>query len=491
MLLAGALAGSVLTAVPGTASAATDTAATAVVPSGPGMELSAASFTQMTVDDVSRRVWIAGDRVYPDGSRDGEVVGVLYGGAGPAVASAHMAAPLSGVAVEPDGSKVYAGQSDHIAQYSHSNGSLYPLDPIAAPADHCGRELVHTGGRLFFTSRPAASPADCADGLGSVGVAATTEGGAARDVMYSSTEIHLEAGPGGLLVTAPERWSATDDPDLGIYRVTDGADGDLLEFLGERRFAEDGTGTGMDFRDADFSADGSVLAVADGVRGTVLLSSQDARFLDNHYAPLPQGVAPTAVAFSPDGKWFAQGGAASGEAADLTLAFADPSVDRQPLRISFESEAAGQRVVPRGMEFSGDGEQLFVVTSDEEGTKFWLHTIQTRQALAQTRIVDVTHGPAVAGAPFTVTGRLDLDGLAPTQPPRITVQRLSGPEFTDLPSVPVAEDGTFVLEDVLPDQAGNVQYILGYAGDEVHYLSEHWLVVDTVEAPDPAAHADR
>lgn len=149
MLLAGALAGSVLTAVPGTASAATDTAAAAVVPSGPGMELSAASFTQMTVDDVSRRVWIAGDRVYPDGSRDGEVVGVLYGGAGPAVASAHMAAPLSGVAVEPDGSKVYAGQSDHIAQYSHSNGSLYPLDPIAAPADHCGRELVHTGGRLF------------------------------------------------------------------------------------------------------------------------------------------------------------------------------------------------------------------------------------------------------------------------------------------------------------------------------------------------------
>ncbi|CAL9672683.1 hypothetical protein [Streptomyces sp. enrichment culture] len=491
MLLAGALAGSVLTAVPSTASAATDTAAAAVVPSGPGMELSAASFTQMTVDDVSRRVWIAGDRVYPDGSRDGEVVGVLYGGAGPAVASAHMAAPLSGVAVEPDGSKVYAGQSDHIAQYSHSNGSLYPLDPVAAPADHCGRELVHTGGRLFFTSRPAASPADCADGLGSVGVAATTEGGAARDVMYSSTEIHLEAGPGGLLVTAPERWSATDDPDLGIYRVTDGADGDLLEFLGERRFAEDGTGTGMDFRDADFSADGSVLAVADGVRGTVLLSSQDARFLDNHYAPLPQGVAPTAVAFSPDGKWFAQGGAASGEAADLTLAFADPSVDRQPLRISFESEAAGQRVVPRGMEFSGDGEQLFVVTSDEEGTRFWLHTIQTRQALAQTRIVDVTHGPAVAGAPFTVTGRLDLDGLAPTQPPRITVQRLNGLEFTDLPPVPVAEDGTFVLEDVLPDQAGNVQYILGYAGDEVHYLSEHWLVVDTVEAPDPAAHADR
>ncbi|MEU1472600.1 hypothetical protein ABZ434_30840 [Streptomyces sp. NPDC005761] len=486
MLLAGVLAGSALTAAPGTASAAPQAAASAVVvPSGPGVELSAASFTQMTVDDVSGRVWIAGDRVYPDGSRDGELVGLLYGGSGPAVASAHMAAPLSGVAVEPDGSRVYAGQSDHIANYSHDNGSLSPLDPIPAPDDGCGRELVHTGGRLFFTSRPAATSEDCADALGSVGVAATSEGGKAGEVMYTSTSVHLEAGPGGLLVTAPERWSPSDDPDLGIYRVTDGADGNLLEFLGERRFTEDGTGQGMDFRDADFSADGSVLAVADGVRGTVLLSGWDARFLENHYAPLPQGVAPAAVAFSPDGKWFAQGGAASGDAADLTLAFADPSVEREPLRISFEDEAAGDRVVPRGMEFSGDGQQLFVVTSNQEGNRFWLHTVQTREALAPSRFVDVTHGPAVAGGLFRVTGRLDLDGLAPTEAPRITVQRLYGQEVADLPPVPVAQDGTFVLEDVVPDLAGNVQYVLGYAGDEVHCLSEHWLVVDTLEASNP------
>ncbi|MFD5871719.1 hypothetical protein [Streptomyces sp. NPDC060322] len=150
--------------------------------------------------------------------------------------------------------------------------------------------------------------------------------------------------------------------------------------------------------------------------------------------------------------------------------------------MSFEDEAAGQRVVPRGMEFSGDGLQLFVVTSNEEGTRFWLHTIQTRDALARSRVVDVTHGPAVAGRPFRATGRLDLDGLAPTKAPQITVLRLNGLEVADLPPVPVAEDGTFVLEDVLPEQAGNVQYVLGNAGDEVHYISEYWLVVDTTKA---------
>ncbi len=496
MLLASVLVGTALAAAPAAGAAAsgvtaTGTADSTVVPSGPGMELPTVSFTQMTVDEASRRVWIAGDRVYPDGSRDGELLGVLYGGAGPAFASAHLAAPLSGVAVEPDGSKVYAGQSDHIAGYSHTNGSLSPLDPIAAPPDACGRELVHTGGRLFFTSRPATGPGGCTDGLGTVGVVATGEGGTPGTVMYTGARTHLDAGPGGLLAIAPERSSPTDDPDLGIYRVTDGADGNLLEFLGERRFAADGTGEGMDFRDADFAADGSVLAVADGTRGTVLLDGREARFLDNHYAPLPAGVAATAVAFSPDGKWFAQGGAASGDAADLTLAFADPSIERQPLRISFEDEAAGHRVVPRGMEFSGDGEQLFVVTSNEDGSKFWLHTIYTRQALAPSRLVDVTHGPAVAGEPFRVSGRLDLDGLAPTQAPRITVQRLNGLEVSDLPPVPVADDGTFVLEDVLPERAGNVQYVLGYAGDEVHYRSEYWLVVDTVEASGPVTRTHR
>ncbi|MGW9448734.1 hypothetical protein [Streptomyces sp. NPDC055632] len=207
-------------------------------------------------------------------------------------------------------------------------------------------------------------------------------------------------------------------------------------------------------------------------------------------------MAPTAVAFSPDGKWFAQGGAASGDAADLTLAFADPSIERQPLRISFEEEAAGHRVVPPGMEFSGDGQQLFVVTSDHEGTRFWLHMIRTREALAPSRFVDVTHGPAVAGEPFTVTGPLDLDGPAPTAAPRITVQRLNGLEVTDLPPVPglrspASEDGMFVLQDVLPDRAESVHYVLGYAGDEVHHLSEHRLVVDTVKASSRMTHGGR
>ncbi|MEW1906726.1 hypothetical protein [Streptomyces sp. NPDC086147] len=68
--------------------------------------------------------------------------------------------------------------------------------------------------------------------------------------------------------------------------------------------------------------------------------------------------------------------------------------------------------------------------------------------------MDVTHGPAVAGEPFTVTGRLDLDGPAPTAVPRITVQRLNGLEVTNLPPVPVAEDGMFVHDDPRRPVAG-------------------------------------
>ncbi|MFD7705436.1 hypothetical protein [Streptomyces caelestis] len=44
------------------------------------------------------------------------------------------------------------------------------------------------------------------------------------------------------------------------------------------------------------------------------------------------------------------------------------------------------------------------------------------------------------------------------------MQRLNGPEVAGLPPVPVAEDGTFVLEDVLPDRVGDVHYAHGDAG---------------------------
>ncbi|CAM5274202.1 hypothetical protein STENM327S_06564 [Streptomyces tendae] len=162
MLLAGALAGSALMAVPGTASAAVgppppDTTAPAVVPSGPGMELSAASFTQMTVDDVSRRVWIAGEQDYPDGSRDGELTGVLYASTGARRRRAPTCPPPCPASRwSRTARRSMPGRPTTSRPTPSSSGFLDPLDPIPAPADGCGRELVHTGGRLFFTSRPAA-----------------------------------------------------------------------------------------------------------------------------------------------------------------------------------------------------------------------------------------------------------------------------------------------------------------------------------------------
>ncbi|RSN55730.1 hypothetical protein DMH12_14900 [Streptomyces sp. WAC 04229] len=99
----------------------------------------------------------------------------------------------------------------------------------------------------------------------------------AGTVMCMGSPVHLEGGPGALLVTASERTNPRDDPGLGICRVTDGADGGMLEFLGGCRVAEEGTGPGTDLRDASFSVDGSVLAVTDGARGGVLLGGRGAR----------------------------------------------------------------------------------------------------------------------------------------------------------------------------------------------------------------------
>jgi hypothetical protein len=148
--------------------------------------------------------------------------------------------------------------------------------------------------------------------MGTLG-ATEADGTTPQTVMYTGSPYHLEAGPGGMLLTAPELAHPADDPNLGLYRAGHGdPEAGPLEFLGETWLGQDGTGLGgMDFRDAAFSPDGSTLALADGARGTVLLTPPGLSIRENPYTPLPEGAAATAVAFSGDGTWFARGAAAS------------------------------------------------------------------------------------------------------------------------------------------------------------------------------------
>ncbi|NYV77824.1 hypothetical protein HW445_26380, partial [Streptomyces sp. UH6] len=282
------MAGAGLTATAGPAAGAEEP------PAGTVVELPVSSFSQFTVDPANQRVWIADENA---AGGQGTILGYDFDGV--LRAQRQTEGRVSGIAVEPDGSRIHVGQRDSIRSY---DADLAPVGSTPAPVDDCGRDLVHAGGLLFFTSQEGASPQECAAAMGTIH-ATEADGTAPQIIMYTSSANHLETGPGGMLLTAPERSSPDDDPNIGLYRAGhDDPEGGLLEFLGETWLGGDGTGQGgLDFRDAAFSPDGSTVAFADAGRGTVLLGTPGLAVRENPYTPLPEGAEPTAVAFSGDG----------------------------------------------------------------------------------------------------------------------------------------------------------------------------------------------
>lgn len=461
------------------------------------VKLPISSFSQFAVDSANQRVWIADENIGPAETHHGKVLAYDFGGA--LRAERQTDGYVTGIAVEPNGSRVHVGQRDSIRTYDQN---LAPLGVTPAPVDDCGRELAHAGGLLFFTSQEGGSPDACAAALATISTT-KADGTTPSLFMYSGSPNHLVTGPGDMLMNVPERTATNTDPNINLYRVVqDAPDGWVTEFLGETWLGMDGTGQGgADFRDAAFSPDGSTVALADGDRGTVLLRIPNFDIVDSPYTPLPEGAQPTAVAYSGDGKWFARGAAASGSTPDLTLEIVDPADTRPPVEMVFEGADTGDRVVRRGVAFSADSRTLFVVTSDAEGTEYWLHTIQTPDGLSGSRFADgLTYdpAPAVAGEQVTLRGRLELESPAPAAAPKVEVVREDAQGTHALGSVTADTDGTFTVQDE-PDLVGEATYRFRYAGDSLHRPAEDALLtvqvakatsVLTLAAPAEASQRD-
>ncbi|WP_448318504.1 Ig-like domain repeat protein, partial [Streptomyces sp. CO7] len=468
-----------LTATAGPAAAGT--APGAAPASGTVVKLPVSSFSQFAVDAANERVWIADENTADGGGGPGTVLGYDFDGV--LRAQRQTEGRVSGIAAEPGGARVLVGQRDSIQAFDAAD--LSPLGATPAPVDDCGRELFHAGHLLFFTSQEGASPRDCAEATVMPTVHATAaDGTEPRTVMYLGATGHLAAGPSDMLMIVSGRTAFNDDPNINLYRVVEEAEyGGVLDFLGETWLSQDGTGLGgLDFRDAAFSPDGSTLAFADPARGTALLAPPGLSAKENRYTPLPEGAEPTALAYSDDGKWFARGAAASGDAADLLLEPADPADTRPPVEVVLEGDG-GDRVVPRGVAFAPDGRSLFVVTTDAAGTGYWLHVVPTPDGLSASRFADGTsHEPAraTAGEPVTLRGRLELDGPAPAEAPRIEVVREDADGAHTLEPVTAGEDGAFTVSDV-PQLVGEATYRFSYPGDSLHKAAEDTRITVPVD----------
>ncbi|MEU3251963.1 Ig-like domain repeat protein [Streptomyces sp. NPDC006997] len=449
-VLAAALAGTGLTVAvaPAAHAAASDVVA----------KLPITTYSAMAVDSVHQRVYVA-DSNTSNYNNPGNVA--VYDFDGERVTTITTAYYVSGLALSADSGTLYVGGRTQILAYDTSTHQ--PSGTTNVSVDICGRSLAQSGGRLHFTT-PYGTTDSCA--TVPTNLDTLTDTGYARTGWNDFGVLQLEAGAGDRMLMGQPLNARAANPFLTVFD----ASGTTLVRNAARRFAAaDGTGA-LNLKDMAFSADGGKVAVADASYGTRLLNTDDLSDAATGYAALPAGASASAVAFSGDGTYIARGAAASGATPDLLVQPADPADASAPLEFAFEGSLDGDRVAPRGLEWSADGSRLFAVTTNAYGNQYWLHVIQPPAVQYDTRFAgELTHSPsgAVAGEPLAVRGRLELDGPAPTEPLKVTATRQDADGTHDLGTATVKSDGTFTVLDE-PDLVGDATYTVSFLGDLTH-----------------------
>ncbi|CCK27796.1 hypothetical protein BN159_3417 [Streptomyces davaonensis JCM 4913] len=450
--LAAALAGTGLTvaAAPAAHAAASD----AVI------KLPIYSFSALAVDNVHQQVFVA-DSNTSYYTNSGTIA--VYNFAGERLTTITTNQKhVSGLALNDDSSKLYIGLRDRIDAV---DTTTYATTVVAGTyTDTCGRDLAHSGGQLYFTTPYAQYTGECHSS--GTYVDSLINGVHQRTNWNDYGDLQLESGPGDRMLMGQPRNSGAPNPFVAVFDTS----GDSLVRNAARRFADSEGKGAMDFKDMAFSPDGSKVAVADAAFGTRLLNTDDLSDAPAGYQPLPSGAAASSVAFSGDGRYIARGASATGATPDLLVQPADPGDSTAPLEFVFEGSMDGDRVVPRGTEWSADGSRLFTVTTNTAGSQYWLHIIQPPAVQYDVRLGETfTHSPAqaVAGEPLSVRGRLEYDGPAPAEPMRVKATRTDANGTHDLGTFTVKEDGSYTVLDE-PDLVGDATYTVSYLGDLTH-----------------------
>ncbi|WP_409469988.1 Ig-like domain repeat protein [Streptomyces sp. HC307] len=454
-LLAAALAGTGLTvaAAPAAHAAASD----AVV------KLPISSYSALAVDNVHERIFVADSNTSYSGN-SGTIA--VYNFQGERLTTITTTYHVSGLALSADGTKVYAGLRDRIE--SIDTTTFQKTFVAYANTDTCGRDLAYSGGQLYFTTPYSQYISQCA--TAGTYVDAIINGAHTRTGWNDYGELQLESGPGNKMLMGQPLNANAANPFVTVFDTS----GDSLVRGAARRFADSAGKGALDFKDMAFSPDGAKIAVADAAYGTRLLNADDLSDAATGYPALPSGATASSVAFSGDGKYIARGASATGSTPDLLVQPADPTDSTAPLEFVFEGSLDGDKVVPRGMEWSADGSRLFAVTTNAAGNQFWLHIIQPPAVQYDARFTGgLTHSPiqAVAGEPLAVRGKLEQGGPAPAEPLKVKATRTDANGTHDLGTFTVKDDGTFTVLDE-PDLVGDATYTVSFLGDLTHRPAE-------------------
>ncbi|MEV7197059.1 Ig-like domain repeat protein [Streptomyces sp. NPDC093510] len=441
------------------------------------VKLPISSYSAIAVDSAHERVYVSDNN---RGRYDNRGVIAVYDFQGHAVTTLPTDTRVSGLALSEDGGTLYAAERARIVKYD--SVTLKTTGATNVYEEACGRELAVSGGKAWWTTQPAAYVSECTDARSDLD--ALVGGALQRTGWNAKGRLDLEAAPGDAkrFFMGQEASAAEPDPFLASFD----ASGDNPVRDAARRFADaEGKGA-LQLKDLAVSADGKRVAVADAAYGTRLLNADDLSDAATAYQALPEGAKGSAVAFGGDGTYVARGAAASGSTADLLVQPADPADGVTPFEFAFEGPLDGDRVVPRGLDWSKDGKRLFAVTTNAAGNEYWMHIIQPPAAQYDSRFTGtLTTAPSkpVVGEPLGIRGRLELDGPAPAEPVKVAAVRKDADGTQEVAAAKVAADGSFTVLDV-PDRLGEATYTLRFLGDITHRPAEDVTVtVDVAKAP--------
>ncbi|MBD0843125.1 Ig-like domain repeat protein [Streptomyces sp. TRM68416] len=450
-VLAAALTGTGLTlaAAPAAHAAASDRVA----------KLPFTTYSALAVDSVHERVFVADANVGSNVTK-GHVA--VYTFQGERLSTIELPYYASGLALSDDASTLYIGERHRVWAYDTTTLTYKSLTGVGS--DQCGREVVVAGGKPYFTTQWTDPLSQCATATSHLET--VSNGTYQRTGWNDAGKLLLEGGPNDTFVMGQALNSSAPNPFLSVF---DGS-GETPVRGATRRFADaDGKGA-LNLKDIAVSPDGTKLALADATAGTRLLDAADLSDAPAGYQALPAGATASSVAFSGDGKYIARGASATGATPDLLVQPADPADSGTPLEFVFEGSQDGDRVVPRGMEWSADGARLFAVTTNASGNQFWLHIIQPPAVQYDVRFTgSLGHSPAqaVAGEPLAVRGKLEWDGPAPGTPMKVAATRTDADGTHDLGTFTVKADGSYAVLDE-PALVGDATYTVSYRGDLTH-----------------------
>lgn len=393
--------------------------------------------TDMVVDDAHGHLFFAGGE-----GQNGILVTDFAGNVVTTIAQ--QESPM-GLALSPDGSRLYAGLYDGHAVSEIDTATLTETRRFPVGQSMCPEYVAPTNARVWFTYG-----CGLADGLGSVDVSGTDP--------VVRTDYVPDQNARQLISIGGSRLALADASGGGYLRTFDVRDGNVTP-LAAKNISY--------LWDVQVTPDGQHVLTAGGGSSTYDEQAWQTSDLSPAESYATDGYG-TAGALSEDGSTVAAG-TYNTTGPDVWVYALGESTPRRTVDFGMNGSGTPYRLAQGQLAFSADGTRLFAVTTT--GTNpdpaLWVMHDPTKDVSTIT-----VNAPPKAnrGQQVTVTGQLSFEHTGPSAPYSLQVERKDRDGTHPLPDVTTAADGSYSFSEA-PREGGPSTYTVTFQGDATTWPS--------------------